>query len=301
MLPEEETAAEEKSQRKEDREECKAGKAAKKAERKIEKEERRKVETHAERADRKKKKKQKKKYNTFRKELESFWSTNTYKAWEDSGKKKTFAPPSNNEETNNAAIQMQKIARGGWQRSQFRIALLQHKFDTREERTTIAINEVWEENRMDKLFEIVNSEAEKKAEILSIVKEKADEGHITIAYLCKDNIHLRQKKDKIAQQMAVLQHRNERLEKASKEAEKSCAELREQVKRFKETQDQFLEVIPLYKEEVETMSEAAEEGRQFCLIEQKRKVLYMKCIGDLVQTVGSRGPSATALIRNIAL
>jgi hypothetical protein len=49
-------------------------------------------------------------------------------------------PPESNKKNNKAAVQIQKIARGGWQRLMFKITVLQHKLDTSDERN-VQLNE----------------------------------------------------------------------------------------------------------------------------------------------------------------
>ena len=269
-------------------------KSKKKSETKEERRERLKNETPEEKASRKARKERRKaKRGVSRSNSESTTDTldsynlKTYSTWE-FGKPKTFVRPEINEETTKAAILIQKIARGGWQRMKFRVQLLQHKLDTREERTAQAIDKVWDETqeKKDRYFDIVYGKSERKMDKrLARERAKRDQGQQIISHLRKDNKAIRSKNTKLAQDILEYAEHNERLSKAADRALHNIDDLKGHVKRFQETHDQLQKVLPMYKGRVEIVEELAEERQQYCLAEHNSKVLYMKCVANIVEMI----------------
>ena len=215
----------------------------------------------------------------------------TYKVWDFGKKNKNFTPPECNATTNWAATQIQRIARGGWQRLKFRVALLQHKLDTREEVTENAIDAVWDdlEERKSKYFDMIKSKEEKKNnKYITQVTTVAQEGQKIVTYLRKENRKMRSKNEKLLQDMIALKCENKSLEATQQLIQRNIAELEEHIRNFQETHDQLQEAMPFLEDRAREMKELDQYRRLICGSEHKTKVMYMKCVAEIVETMESR-------------
>jgi len=209
-----------------------------------------------------------------------------YKNWE-FGKPKSFVPPKSNKRNNQAATQIQKVARGGWQRLRFKIMMLEHKLGTKHERTAHAIGKVDKrtEQRKEAMRHRMEEQAKKESEKITTEQKAAQEGQKIIAYLRKENKKLREKNEKIYSAIYALKEQNARLEEANESTGESFSTLNDHAKQIDETHEKLQVIVPRYKESVEKLRDAVEVRRQFCLAEHKIKLMYVKCVGTLVEMV----------------
>ena len=207
-----------------------------------------------------------------------------HKKWQ-FGKKKCFVRPKHNKKNNAAAIQIQRIARGGWQRLQFRMALLRYKLDTRKERTEASKAKIKKrlEQRKAKYLAKMQAKAKQALEEETLESVAARDAQKIIAFLRQDNKKLREKNDKIHRAICELKIQNDRLQNANSETGDSFGILIDHAKQAKEANDKLNLVVPKYKESVDTVKAALDMKQQYCLTEHKIKVIYMKCVGNVVE------------------
>lgn len=205
----------------------------------------------------------------------------------DFGKRRTFALPQINRKNNDAATQIQRISRGGWQRIQYKVLLLQHRLNTRTSRTEASMHRVREKTEKRKLALRQKLEAQAQRELEKVTTEEAtaQEGQQIIHYLRKENKKLRSKNQKIFAASHALKNNNDRLENANQTTARGFGTLNDHAKQIKETHDKLNNVVPKYKESVDKLREAVEERRQYCLSEHTIKLLYIKLIGRVVEIV----------------
>jgi hypothetical protein len=191
-----------------------------------------------------------------------------------------YLPLRSNKEIEYAAIEIQRIARGGWQRLMFRIALLQHKLDTHGERTAVCIQRIKDrtQQRKDKFTRQI--EKQEQALLKRSAQESilAEESRKICQFLRKENNRLRIKNEKIYKAIQALKHDNARLENANIATDEHFSTLGDQAKHIEEMNVKLKTIVPVYEASVEEMSEAVEMRRQFCLSENKIKLTYVTSI-----------------------
>jgi hypothetical protein len=201
-----------------------------------------------------------------------------------------YAPPTSDKEAEYAAIDIQRIARGGWQRLMFKIALLQQKLDTHGERTAASIQRIKDrtQQRKDKLRRQIMKQ--EKAVLKRSAQEStlAEESHKIVEFLRKENNKLRNKNEKIYKAIQALKKDNARLENANIATDEHFSTLGDQAKQIEEMHSKLKTIIPMYESSVEDMREAVEMRRQLCLSEHKIKLTYTKAIGTAVEMMEDR-------------
>jgi urease gamma subunit len=213
-------------------------------------------------------------------------ATKKYQGW-GFGKVKEFTLPEDNEETNKAAVQIQRIARGGWQRLKYKIALLQYKIDTTDERIEAdkeAIREYVEESKKFIRQKAFQQEAKEMKKVMQ-ASETATEGQKVIAFLRDENRKLREKNAEIFTAIQDLKVQNTRLEEANEKTADTFSKLDQHAKGLLQTNQQLQAVVPKYKERYTEMKDEAELRRQYCLFEHQLKVNYVKAIGTIVEAI----------------
>jgi len=215
------------------------------------------------------------------------------RGWE-FGKKKDFVRHAATPRNNKAAMQLQRIARGGMQRMHFKIMRLQHLLDTRQERTDRAVADVRKDLAHKK--DVLLSQAKVQ---LAIQDRKLDqaiavstESRNVIAYLRKENKKLREKNEEIAVASLNMKAQNRRLEEANKHTEENLKILREHADHIEDTHRKLNEVIPKYLENIDVLQDAVNTRDAYCIAEHKIKVMYTKLMGDVVEKVENRRPWA---------
>jgi chromosome segregation ATPase len=190
------------------------------------------------------------------------------------------------EAANAAAIQIQRIARGGWQRLQFRIVVLQHKLDTREERTAAAIAEVQERLRQQKdkyLKKMMKRATADRRESVT-----AQEIQQVIDVLRKDNKRLRKQNEKLYKAIDELKLENELIESQADQICKNFSQLEDEVKYLEEINEKLRDVTGQYEESINNLQNAIEVRQQYFLSEHLVKVSYMKWIVTVAEKVEDR-------------
>jgi hypothetical protein len=212
----------------------------------------------------------------------------------------TFTRPESNEKNNNAAIEIQRIVRGGCQRLHFRIAELQHKLDTADEITSVYLDRVKEITQQRKAtfqrkLEQSSKKELKKCTQTSSLAEKSKE---IIAYLRRENQKLRLKNEKIFKAMKALNIETERLSNANTASDTHFSSLVDHTKQIEETHAKLNTVVPMYEASYAKTRDAVEMRQQFCLSEHTIKLTYVKAI-ESAMTMMEDGSKDTALVDEI--
>lgn len=220
-----------------------------------------------------------------------------YVAWEFGKRHKTFTRPKNSRKTNGAATQIQRMMRGWWLRLKFRIALLQHKLDTREERTASALEDVEFnlQQKKSKFLKKLQKDAKSQAEEATLEQALVEEARVVIEYLRRDNKKLRTLNEKLYNDVTDLRLENKRIAQANEVAASHYKKLEEHVQYLTETQKKLLAVIPQYKKSIARLEHESNVRQEYCLAEHHVKVDYMKIIGEIVQAVEKRSKSSKLL------
>ena len=229
-------------------------------------------------------KSKKSKRKTPKREKIFYAEPKVYNSW-GFGKKSNFTPAPSNAKTNQAAITIQRVARGGWQRIKFKLLSLQNKLDTANERTTTELEKLREdtEQRMRDFRTKTKKHCdEKNNELLETEFEASAEASKMIHFLRKENKKLREKNRKIFESNHGLRVNNGRLEDANNQTDTSFGTLNSHAKDINETNVKLNEVVPKYEEGIEKMKKAVEVRQQYCVSEHKIRLLYTKCIGQIV-------------------
>jgi hypothetical protein len=195
--------------------------------------------------------------------------------------------PASNEVNNAAAVQMQRIARGGWQRLKFRIRLLQHKLDTVDERKSKELRHI-EDLLQQRKYTFHERLARKAWAPVDAVCQVTAEHKQLIAYLQKDNKRLRVKNQEIYRDIQQMKHENERLEEANAKTVEYMKTLKDHTVRVEETNEQLNELVPKYKSSVEIMENAINKRIEVGASELKTRLMYAQCIGEAVEVLDAR-------------
>jgi hypothetical protein len=201
--------------------------------------------------------------------------------------KATLILPESNKKNNNAAIQIQRIARGGWQRLMFRIVVLQHKLDTKDQITNMQLQQIKERTQQRKetfrrKLELKSKSEDKKvSQESSLVKESKD----VIAYLRKENQKFRQKNEKLYKNIKALNRESERLENANKLTDEHFASLNDHAKEIEETNAKLTTIVPMYEASVTRTREAVETRQQFGESEHTIRLAYVKTMATVMTMV----------------
>ena len=113
-------------------------------------------------------------------------------------------------------------------------------------------------------------------------QEATKEAQKLIQQLRAENKKLREKNQKIHEACQNLKHQNDRLENTTTVAEGNIDTLTKHAKQIKATHSKLKVVEPRYRASVEQLAEAVELRRQFCMTERQMKLMYVKCVGKIV-------------------
>lgn len=207
----------------------------------------------------------------------------SYESW-DFGKVKTFKRPKDNAKNNKAATTIERFVRGWWARQHYRIRVLEFKLKNKDLLTKRALAKVNEKKKVKQDKFRKKMEDKHNASVAEVTEEdkNAQEAHKLIKYLRDENKKLREKNGKIIDACRNLNSQNERLQSTTSVAEGNIDVLNVHAKQIKDTHEKLKVVEPRYRESVEQLSEAVELRRQFCLTERKIKLMYVKCVGAIV-------------------
>uniref|UniRef100_A0A7S3LFC6 Uncharacterized protein n=1 Tax=Amphora coffeiformis TaxID=265554 RepID=A0A7S3LFC6_9STRA len=206
-----------------------------------------------------------------------------YESW-DFGKPKDFKRPSNNKKNNKAATTIQRCMRGWWARILFKIKMMEFKIEHKDLLTKRALAKVKDKqkSKKEKVRRKMEEKQQKSLAKLSKDEEMRQEAQKLIQQLRNENKKLREKNQKVFDACKNLKEQNERLENTTTVAEGNIDTLNKHAKQIEETHKKLKIVEPRYKESVEQLAEAVELRRQFCLTERQMKLMYVKCVGGIV-------------------
>ena len=205
-----------------------------------------------------------------------------YPVWE-FGKRKNFRIPQLTNRNQEAAIQIQRIARGGMQRLHYKILRLNYLLETRHERTNAAIAKIHDRSAQRKnqfLTEIEqqNRENARKAERYVVV---AHESQKIVEFLRKSNKEQREKLEKYNTANSILREQNDRLLKSKNLAEGTFWSLNDHAKTILETHTKLKVAIKRYQERVLTLQTLIEDRITHGKTEHRIKLKYMQTLGEM--------------------
>lgn len=206
------------------------------------------------------------------------------------GKVKTFTRHLSNPKNNAAACLIQKMALGGMQRLKYRIALLQHKLDRKDELTASALDEVHKrlQSRKEKCLKKIKAKAAAANDEASLGALAVMESQRVISFLRKENKQIRQQNNDLAEKIHRLRTDNKRIKEASKRMDFTHEELKEHTKYLQDTNEKLKDVSRQYVDSIEQVTEALDVRQSYCLAEHTVKVNYVKCVGSVVEMMQER-------------
>ena len=206
-----------------------------------------------------------------------------YDSW-DFGKPKTFKRPKHTSKNNKAATTINRWMRGWWARLQYKIMLLQFKFEHKDLLTQRALAKIKDKHasKKEKVRKKLMEKHEKSLAKITKEERAAQEAQKLIQQLRDENKKLREKNQKVYDACVNLKHQNDRLENTTSVAEGNIDVLNKHAKQIKETHDKLVIVEPRYKASVSQLLDAVEMRRQYCATERQMKLMYVKCVGAIV-------------------
>ena len=220
--------------------------------------------------------------------------TITTKSW-DFGKTKSFTRPDNNAQTNAAAIQIQRIARGGWQRLKYRIAVLQRKLDSHDTDVSTELDRIKQrlEKRKARYHNRMQVKFQAESDKYELQKREAAEANQIISYLRKEQRKLQREGDMLRRDMVIAKAQHDHLLEANKQAKKSFLELRLHTNHLVEVYDQLRRVIPQYQSSIKHLENSKNNRHHSCEAEHNIKIKYFSCVGSMVEKIEERCEDAT--------
>lgn len=189
-------------------------------------------------------------------------------------------------------------------RLKFKLSLLQYKLSHKHELTMKAMEQMedgvkrkkqYERKKLEDAFKAKAKEEEKKLE----TEHTVEEGKDIIAYLRNENKKLRDKNDRILKAAFNLKAQNDRLEGVNTQTDGNMGILSTHAKQIEETNKKLNHVVPKYQISVAQLSSAAEQHRQYCLMEHNIKLMYVKLIGTIVDMLEERNKTQPELTDEI--
>ena len=207
-----------------------------------------------------------------------------YRVWP-GGPMKTFSSPIANDTTIAAATLLQKMVRGKCARTNYYVRQLEMKLQALNEQRLREVQAVQADQEHQKVL-VRRKVTQKQASLLKNLldtKKTASQGSELINYLRQENKKLRQKNEKIAASIHALKVHNEQLESLTNETGENHNLLGTHYDKIQETNTLLLSVVPQYESKIEELQGALEVRQQYCDVENKMKVLYMKLIGTVTE------------------
>ena len=204
-----------------------------------------------------------------------------------------------------AAIVIQRMMRGWYQRLLYRVRWLQYQIDTHEERTRQDLERIQQEmrRRKDKLRKSMTRDVEKARKRELQTKTLARESQQIVAFLRKENNHLRDKIRELHQANSNLQTQNARIASANCQSDDVVDALKEHCANQQQAHERLLEAIPDYKASIELLTNALEERERYCMSETKIKISCRKTIALIVDKMNESLPDhdLTDEVMNLAI
>ena len=200
------------------------------------------------------------------------------------GLKKSFIRPSRTPVTQHAATQIQRIARGWWQREYaFKLQYWQYQLDHADDITQREIQAIQDEleQRKQAYYDSLLAQYETKQSAHDTTK--LAESKKIQDFLQHEHDRLQEQHDDLTAAVAQLKDQNERLEQAHASTLASLQALKERFVTIQETHDQLRAVEPKYQHAVRELQEALWERQDYCETEHKIRLHYDKFMDDLVE------------------
>ena len=162
--------------------------------------------------------------------------------------------------------------------------MLQFKIENKDLLTKRALAKVKDKHKAkkEKVKRKMLEKHQRSLEKLTKEEQAAQEAQKIIQQLRAENKKLREKNQKIADAARNLMQQNARLENTTSVAEGNIDTLAKHAKHIKDTHEKLKIVEPRYKASVEQLAEGVELRRQFCMTERQMKLMYVKCVGAIV-------------------
>jgi len=207
----------------------------------------------------------------------------SYESW-DFGKPKTFQRPLENKKNKRAAIKIQRCMRGWWARLLLKIKMMEFRIEHKDLLTKRALAKVKDKHnsKKEKVRRKMQEKHQKSLTKLNKDEEMRQEAQKLIQQLRNENKKLREKNQKVYDACKNLKDQNGRLENTTTVAEGNIDTLNKHAKHIEETHEKLRIVEPRYRASVDQLSEAVELRRQFCMTERQMKLMYVKCVGAIV-------------------
>jgi chromosome segregation ATPase len=186
-----------------------------------------------------------------------------------------------------AAVQIQRIARGWYQRLLYRIMWLQNELDTSDEKKRLALRRIDDRLHMHKYT--YREKLERKAiSAVTATSKGTKDAQDMIAYLRKANKKLRERNQKLYNDIQSLKHNNSRLEEANAATAEYFEKLKEHVEQLEVINRKLNESEANYKESLETFEEAIELRQHYYIAEHRVKTCYAKSIATIIDLADER-------------
>jgi hypothetical protein len=180
-----------------------------------------------------------------------------------------------------AAVQIQRIVRGWYQRLLYRIMCLQNQLDTSDERKRLALQRIEDRLHMHKYT--FREKLERKA-IASVTttSKGTEEVQEMILYLRKANKKLRERNQKLYNNIQNFKHNNRKLEEANAATADYFEKLKEHTAHLEAINRKLHESERHYKAMLESVEEGITLREQYYFAEHRVKTCYAKTIATIV-------------------
>jgi len=200
------------------------------------------------------------------------------------GKRKCFTPSEPTKRTNDAVIQIQKMARGWLQQLRFRMALLKHKLETQDEKTAASIAQIESEltDRKIKHLEAMTAaaKAETAPEMATVLNNKCQ-----IKLLREENKKLRSENEVLSQDIGKLGAENDALKLSIEQTEQGFRLLCEHMQTLKKEHNRLMKQMSRYEKYIAYAQDSLDRYQEHALSAHKMRVRYMKVVGSMVVKV----------------
>jgi hypothetical protein len=192
------------------------------------------------------------------------------------------------EATPAAVVQIQRIARGWYQRLLYRIMWLQNQLDTSDERKRLALQRIEDRLHMHKYT--YREKMERKAiASVTVTSRGTKEVQEMIVYLRKANKRLREKNQKLYDNIQAYKHNNMRLEEANRATDEYFGKLKEHVEQLEVINRKLNVSEKNYKATLENLEDGIAIREHYYLAEHRVKTCYAKAISTIVELADERG------------
>jgi hypothetical protein len=193
-----------------------------------------------------------------------------------------------NEAAPAAVVQIQRIARGWYQRLLYRIMWLQNQLDTSDERKRLALQRIEDRLHMHKYT--FREKLERKAiASVTVTSRGTEEVQAMIVYLRKANKRLREKNQKLYNNIQTYKHNNMRLEAANAATDEYFGKLQEHVEQLEVINRKLHVSEKNYKATLENLEDGIAIREHYYLAEHRVKTCYAKAISTIVELADERG------------